>query len=339
MIKLTGIGHVNLRVADQEDSKRFYRDVLGFRIAEEDPDHGGVFMTLGENFHTLDIGQHPSPENAPRPQRGQIGLAHIAFQVASYAALREAYAHLVEHGVPILRAANHVNQRSFYFADPDGNVLEIYYEMPYALDLFANGRSDEDEALPVSGPGEPLPQWLLDDWPSADMKAQNRGCCGVARNACRRDRRRPTLAAIFFRSRRIASPLPVPWLIMLTLRMERHFEPKPQRLRSPHLLVHSRSLYTACCKVRLSPQAVLVSAPAGSGSAEHDVKRASEGGRLDFAGGSKRHDEPGASGGVPDAHQYPVALVERLAGNVHLRGEPVEPCPDIAKWICGVRPG
>ena len=49
-----------------------------------------------------------------------------------------------------MRAANHVNQRSFYFADPDRNVLEIYYEMPYALELFSNGRSDEDEALPVS---------------------------------------------------------------------------------------------------------------------------------------------------------------------------------------------
>ena len=86
MIKLTGIGHINLGVADQEASKRFYRDVLGFRIAEEDPEHGGVFMTLGENFHTLDIDQHPSPEDAPRPHCGQIGLAHITFQVGSYAA-------------------------------------------------------------------------------------------------------------------------------------------------------------------------------------------------------------------------------------------------------------
>ena len=41
MIKLRGIGHVNLRVADHEASKRFYRDVLGFAIAEEDPEHGG----------------------------------------------------------------------------------------------------------------------------------------------------------------------------------------------------------------------------------------------------------------------------------------------------------
>jgi catechol 2,3-dioxygenase len=155
MIKLKGIGHVNLRVADQEVSKRFYRDVLGFVIAEEDPDHGGVFMTLGDNFHTLDIGQHPEPETAQRPQRGQIGLGHIAFQVGSYAALRDAYAHLVGNGVEILRATNHINQRSFYFADPDGNTLEIYYELPNALELFPEGRADQDEALRVSGPGEP----------------------------------------------------------------------------------------------------------------------------------------------------------------------------------------
>jgi catechol 2,3-dioxygenase-like lactoylglutathione lyase family enzyme len=170
MIRLKGIGHVNLRVADQEASKRFYRDVLGFLIAEEDPDHGGVFMTLGSNFHTLDIGQHPAPEAAQRPQKGQIGLAHIAFDVASYAALREAYIHLCKAGVPILRAANHVNQRSFYFSDPDGNVLEIYYELPDALALFPDGRSDEDEALAVSGPDDPLPAWLLEDWPGPQMR-------------------------------------------------------------------------------------------------------------------------------------------------------------------------
>ena len=172
MIKLTGIGHVNLRVADQEASKRFYRDVLGFVIAEEDPEHGGVFMTLGDNFHTLDIGQHPAPETAPRPQRGQIGLGHIAFQVGSYAALRDAYTHLVSNGVEILRATNHINQRSFYFADPDGNTLEIYYELPHALELFPEGRDDHDEALTVSGPGEPLPGWLLEDWPPPAMKAR-----------------------------------------------------------------------------------------------------------------------------------------------------------------------
>ena len=171
MIRLAGIGHVLLRVADEEASKRFYRDALGFRVAEQDPEHGGVFMTLGDGFHTIDITQHPTPEEAARPKRGGLGL-HIAFKVASYAALREAYAHLLASGVAIQRATDHVCQRSLYFNDPDGNGLEIYYEMPRALELFPNGRGDEDEALPLSGPADPLPQWLTEEWPGAAAMAK-----------------------------------------------------------------------------------------------------------------------------------------------------------------------
>jgi catechol 2,3-dioxygenase len=172
MIRLAGIGHVLLRVADEEASKRFYRDVLGFRIAEQDPEHGGVFMTLGDGFHTIDITQHPSPQDAAAPQRGQLGLVHIAFKVASYAALREAYAHLLQNGVAIERAIDHVCQRSVYFTDPDGNGLEIYYEMPRALELFPNGRGDEDEALPLSARDDPLPGWLTEDWPGSAAMAK-----------------------------------------------------------------------------------------------------------------------------------------------------------------------
>jgi len=172
MIELKSIGHVLLRVADEEASKRFYRDVLGFRIAEQDPEHGGVFMTLGDGFHTIDITQHPAPKEAAPPHRGQLGLVHVAFKVGSYAALRDAYAHLQSHGVEILRATDHICQRSLYFADPDGNGLEIYFEMPNALHLFPNGRGDEDEALALSRPGEPLPDWLAEDWPGPAAMAK-----------------------------------------------------------------------------------------------------------------------------------------------------------------------
>jgi len=172
MIKLKGLGHVNLRVADQEALEA----VLPRRAALSDrrgrPGARRRVHDLGRQFSHLDIGQHPAPEAAQRPQRGQIGLGHIAFQVGSYAALRDAYAHLVGNGVEILRATNHVNQRSFYFADPDGNTLEIYYELPHALQLFPDGRADQDEALKVSGPGDPLPDWLLEDWPPPEMKTR-----------------------------------------------------------------------------------------------------------------------------------------------------------------------
>jgi catechol 2,3-dioxygenase-like lactoylglutathione lyase family enzyme len=37
VIKLKGIGHVNLRVGDEQASKRFYRDILGFVVARKTP--------------------------------------------------------------------------------------------------------------------------------------------------------------------------------------------------------------------------------------------------------------------------------------------------------------
>src|SRR5436189_3187149 len=108
-MKVKKIGHIALRVADEERSKRFYCDVLGFRVAERDPEHGGVFMTLGDDFHTIDLFPHPAPESADSPTRSHLGVAHIAFQVGSFEALGEAYATLQTHGVAIDRAMDHIN--------------------------------------------------------------------------------------------------------------------------------------------------------------------------------------------------------------------------------------
>ncbi len=155
-----------MRVADIEASKRFYTQVLGFQVSEEDPIHGGCFMTLGDNFHTIDVGQHPNPAQAQRPRGDQVGMAHMAFQVADYAALRDAYLWLQAKGVSIHHATDHVSQRSLYFDDPDGNRLEIYYEMPDALTRFSTEeRGDRDVVLEVGTPGGPLPEWLHQDWP------------------------------------------------------------------------------------------------------------------------------------------------------------------------------
>ena len=147
MIQLKRLGHVLLRVADLERSKAFYADLLGFAIAEEDPAHGGVFMTLGESGHTLDLFPAQDTEPAPDPDRRRPGLQHIAFQVDSDAALKQAYFTLLEHGVEITRAMDHVSQKSIYFNDPDGNGLEIYYELPNAPEMFRQGRGDRDEPL------------------------------------------------------------------------------------------------------------------------------------------------------------------------------------------------
>jgi catechol 2,3-dioxygenase len=170
MIQIKKLGHVLIRARDKEKSRRFYTEILGFRVSEELPDDA-AFLTLGDGFHTFDIAQHPHPETALPPSADSVGLGHIAFQVDSYDALREAYKTLLSQGVTISRAMDHNSQRSLYFADPDGNGLEIYFEVPNALTVFAGGRHDEDRLLPLTQNGDPLPDWLTEDWPAPRVPA------------------------------------------------------------------------------------------------------------------------------------------------------------------------
>ena len=149
MIRLKEIGHVLLRVMDLERSKKFYAEVLGFHVLEEDPEHGGTFMALEGQSHAIDLFQVKDAAAAERQTPGVRGLGHIAFRVESEEALGDAYATLREHGVEISRSIDHVSQKSIYFHDPDGNTLEIYYELPDALAIFARGRNDRDVPLVI----------------------------------------------------------------------------------------------------------------------------------------------------------------------------------------------
>ena len=91
MIRLNGIGHVLLRVSDVERSRTFYSTILGLKVVEEDPEHGGVFMALEGQGHTVDLFPVQNPETAPRAVAGGVGVHHVAFHVGSEAALADAY--------------------------------------------------------------------------------------------------------------------------------------------------------------------------------------------------------------------------------------------------------
>jgi catechol-2,3-dioxygenase len=147
MVRLKELGHILVRVMDLERSKKFYADVLGFHILEEDPEHGGTFMALEGQSHCIDLFQVKDVGAAERQTPGVRGLGHIAFRVASEDDLKDANDALRAHGVEILRTIDHVSQKSIYFNDPDGNTLEIYYELPDALAIFARGREDRDVSI------------------------------------------------------------------------------------------------------------------------------------------------------------------------------------------------
>jgi catechol 2,3-dioxygenase len=155
MIKLQRLGHVLIAVRDLEKSKDFYTRILGFKLLEQDPEHGGVFLSIGGQGNTLDLFPCKEPEALARPtadptSMNGLGVRHTAFSVETEDDLRDAWHALQAAGVPILRAIDHVSQKSIYFHDPDKNLLEIVWERPDALEIFARGRGDDDKPFSYS---------------------------------------------------------------------------------------------------------------------------------------------------------------------------------------------
>ena len=127
MLKPTKLGHIVLRVRDLERSKRFYGGVLGLRQTGEISGRM-AFFAAGEDSHDLAV--MAIGANAPGPDPQRVGMYHFAYQVGSPEELRRWYQHLKEQGVAILGSTDHGVSQGLYLADPDGNEIELTYEVP-----------------------------------------------------------------------------------------------------------------------------------------------------------------------------------------------------------------
>jgi len=126
-MKIKSLGHVVLKVKDRERAERFYNGVLGLPICAR-LDQGAfkmAFFSLG-NHHDFAV-MEVSGEGGSQSETA-IGLHHVAFKIGTTLdELREAKTMLEGAGitpVPI----DHEVTKSLYFADPDGNGIEVYVD-------------------------------------------------------------------------------------------------------------------------------------------------------------------------------------------------------------------
>lgn len=124
----TAMGTVMLKVGDLDRMARYYRSALGLvDVAESD---GGLY--LGRANSPL---LHLAPANGLQlPARSEAGLFHTAILFPDRAALAATVATAAQAAQGAdgryVGSADHLVSEAFYFTDPEGNGIELYFDKP-----------------------------------------------------------------------------------------------------------------------------------------------------------------------------------------------------------------
>ena len=122
------LGHVNIFVRNIERSQKWYQELLDLHTYDYRPGNA-VFMSADiEQSHEVALIQ--LGDEASGPERGQVGLNHMAWMMENLDDLKEVYQRIIDRDIPIERVSDHGVSIGIYLRDPDGNGVEVSYELP-----------------------------------------------------------------------------------------------------------------------------------------------------------------------------------------------------------------
>ena len=119
----TSMGAVTLLVGDLDAMTRYYRDVVTLEMLSTQ----GATVTLGRAGRPIIVLRYePTLRHA---SRGSAGLYHTAILFETQTALAAAL-YSVARNAPgtFTGSADHLVSQAFYFTDPEGNGIELYWD-------------------------------------------------------------------------------------------------------------------------------------------------------------------------------------------------------------------
>lgn len=139
------MNHAVLWVRDAKVSTDFYVDVLGFRIVHRTPKAAFLQAPDSVNDHDLGLFEIGPEAELSTAGTGQVGLYHVAWEVATLADLQD-YASRLEAAGALVGSADHGTTKGLYAKDPDGLEFEVCWLVPLELvdDSTRNHRGDLD---------------------------------------------------------------------------------------------------------------------------------------------------------------------------------------------------
>jgi catechol-2,3-dioxygenase len=126
---ITRLNHAVLFVRDADAAAEFYRRAFGFEELSRPQGMRAVFMRSPSGGNHHDLGLFEVGAQAPRPQRGSVGLYHLAWEIDTIEGLAEMAGSLQNLGA-LTGASDHGVSKSLYGHDPDGNEFEVMWSVP-----------------------------------------------------------------------------------------------------------------------------------------------------------------------------------------------------------------
>jgi catechol-2,3-dioxygenase len=126
---ITRLNHAVLFVRDADAAAEFYRNAFGFEELSRPQGMRAVFMRSPTGGNPHDLGLFEVGPQAARPQRGSVGLYHLAWEIDTIEALAEMSKSLTDLGA-LTGASDHGVSKSLYGRDPDGNEFEVMWSVP-----------------------------------------------------------------------------------------------------------------------------------------------------------------------------------------------------------------
>ena len=115
------LAHIALRTNRLNDLVEWYCKVLGAHVAHASDKV--AFLTYDDEHHRIAlIGLQDYP---PRDETIRVGYYHTAFAYDSLSDLLGNFVRLREQGIVPYRVINHGPTVSLYYADPEGNQIEL----------------------------------------------------------------------------------------------------------------------------------------------------------------------------------------------------------------------
>ena len=119
----TAMGAVTLLVGDLDAMTAYYRDVVTLQVLGAD----GDTVTLGRAGRAIVVLRHEPSLRHATP--GSAGLFHTAILFETQSALAAALYSVARHAPGTFTgSADHLVSQAFYFTDPEGNGIELYWD-------------------------------------------------------------------------------------------------------------------------------------------------------------------------------------------------------------------